>query len=264
MELAKLNESIKSLLHEFYDITGMDSVEMEIVDFGTDASGGHRFELDGIEFYLGEDEELINAVDICIEMEFLPEWEEQGLESYNVDSVQFDEETGKGTAYVGLFWEEDLDESLNEADDKFNYMMLDRLRTDCEYFLGYGNGYEPHLWAGNVEDQIAEMRKIYDKLPEKPEWLSLEDIDKYEKDMLAKRASKNEDFSPNYTLAYFDKKSDELLQDPIPYETEAGALYAYKQAKRNLADFEYVELSKHVGDGVYEPVKNSDIPDIAD
>ena len=80
----------------------------------------------------------------------------------------------------------DNDEIIESAEeDKFNYMMLDRLRTDCEYFLGYGNGSERNLWAGNVEDQIAEMRKIYDKLPEKPEWLSLEDIDKYEKDMLA-------------------------------------------------------------------------------
>lgn len=91
-------------------------------------------------------------------------------------------------------WEsiKETQESLNEEDDKFNYMMLGRLKQDCEYFLGNGNGHEKHLWAGNVEDQISEMRKIYDKLPEKPEWLSLEDIDKYEKDMLEKRDTKNE------------------------------------------------------------------------
>ena len=88
-------------------------------------------------------------------------------------------------------YEEEINESLNE-DDKFDYMMLSRLEQDCKYFLGNGNGCEKHLWAGNVEDQIAEMRKIYDKLPEKPQWLSLEDIDKYEKDMLAKRDSKDE------------------------------------------------------------------------
>jgi len=80
----------------------------------------------------------------------------------------------------------------SEDDDKFNYMMLDRLKQDCEYYLGFGNRNEKQLWAGNVKDQIAEMRKIYDKLPEKPEWISLEDIDKYEKEMLSKDETVNE------------------------------------------------------------------------
>ena len=98
--ISKLNKTFKKAITEFYDVEGMDSVEMEIVNFGDG-----RYELDGIEFYLGEDETLENAVDTCIEMEFFPEWEEQGLSSYNVDSVQYDEEEGKGTAYVGLFWD---------------------------------------------------------------------------------------------------------------------------------------------------------------
>ena len=74
-----------------------------------------------------------------------------------------------------------------EEDNKFNYMLLARLQQDCEYFLGYGNGYEPHLWAGNVEDQIAKMKELYNKLPEIPEWLSMEDIENYEKEMSEKR-----------------------------------------------------------------------------
>lgn len=52
------------------------------------------------------------------------------------------------------------------------YRLLDRLRTDCEYFLGYGQRYEGHLWAGNVRDQIAKMRELYEAVPEKPEWLT--------------------------------------------------------------------------------------------
>ena len=103
-------------LNEFYDVEGLDSIEMSIEDFGIDKNGGHRFELDGVEFYLGEDETLENAVDVCIEEEFFPEWQEQGIESYNVDSVEFDEEAGSGTAYVGLFRDEDIDESLNEGE----------------------------------------------------------------------------------------------------------------------------------------------------
>lgn len=63
------------------------------------------------------------------------------------------------------------------------YRLLDRLRTDCEYFLGVGQRAEKHLWAGSVEAQIAKMRELYDELPEKPEWLSTEEIDEYARRM---------------------------------------------------------------------------------
>ncbi len=65
------------------------------------------------------------------------------------------------------------------------YHLLDRLRTDCEYFLGAGQRAEKHLWAGSVEAQIAKMRELYDALPEKPEWLSAEEIDEYARRMTA-------------------------------------------------------------------------------
>ena len=131
-EIRKILEKI----NEFYNVDGQDSIEMEIVDFGIDKNGGHRFELDGVEFYLGEDEELENAVDVCIEEEFFPGWQEQGVESYNVDSVRFDKEEGSGTAYVGLFRDEDIDESLNESE---RYLKIEACDggflpgTDVEY-----------------------------------------------------------------------------------------------------------------------------------
>ena len=60
-----------------------------------------------------------------------------------------------------------------------NYLILDRLRADCEYFLGAGNRAEKHLWAGSVYAQIVKMRELYDALPQKPEWLTKEMIDDY-------------------------------------------------------------------------------------
>lgn len=86
------------------------------------------------------------------------------------------------------FWIEkpdDLNEDASE-DGKFQYRLLDRLKQDCEYFLKAGGRNPKHLWAGSPEKQIAKMREIYDNFPddEKPEWLSAEDIDKYEKQML--------------------------------------------------------------------------------
>ena len=64
-------------------------------------------------------------------------------------------------------------------------MLLDRLRADCDYFLGAGDRSEKHLWAGNVHAQIKKMRELYDALPEKPEWLTAEAIDRYAAQMAA-------------------------------------------------------------------------------
>ena len=63
------------------------------------------------------------------------------------------------------------------------YRLLNRLKADCDYFLGAGGRAEKHLWAGNVEAQITKMRDLYDALPEKPEWLTEQDIDRYESQM---------------------------------------------------------------------------------
>lgn len=68
-------------------------------------------------------------------------------------------------------------------DDTFYYRMLSRLKSDCEYFLGNGCRYEPHLWAGSVDAHIAKMREYYALVPEKSVWLTAADIDLYERDM---------------------------------------------------------------------------------
>ena len=75
---------------------------------------------------------------------------------------------------------------INESEDQdeFNYMMLSRLKSDCDYYLGNGNRNPKHLWAGDEARQIAKMREFYDKVPEEPEWLTKEDIDDYEDKMI--------------------------------------------------------------------------------
>lgn len=71
-----------------------------------------------------------------------------------------------------------------------DYQLLDRLRSDCEYYLGAGQFSEKHLWAGSVEAQISKMRELYAALPEKPEWLTEQDIDRYEARMSRTPAEK--------------------------------------------------------------------------
>lgn len=65
------------------------------------------------------------------------------------------------------------------------YMLLDRMRSDCDYWLGFGNRYDPHLWAGNPADQIQYMKWLWESFPDdgKPEWLTMEQIEDLEKRM---------------------------------------------------------------------------------
>lgn len=71
---------------------------------------------------------------------------------------------------------------LNEADDKFTYSMLSRLQTDCEYVIRTAHSTRS-LWGNTVESHIEYMRKLYDSLRNKPEWITSQDIDYYEKEL---------------------------------------------------------------------------------
>ncbi len=70
-------------------------------------------------------------------------------------------------------------ESAEIIDSTFNYRRLSQMKADCEYFLGAGNRKNKHLWEESIFSHIKEMRRIYDLLPEKPEWLTMEEIDSY-------------------------------------------------------------------------------------
>lgn len=73
---------------------------------------------------------------------------------------------------------------FQKSGNEFCYMMLNRMQNDCLYYLGYGNKNNKHLWAKNEYDQIELMRMLYDILPEKPEWLTKEQIEEYADEML--------------------------------------------------------------------------------
>ena len=98
-----------------------------------------------------------------------------------------------------------------------DYRLLSRLKADCDYFLGAGGRAEKHLWAGNVREQIAKMRELYAALPEKPKWLTPEDIERYAQRM-----------EPPYEVAvyhHFENGFDERLD----YQTLAEAEQAAQQ-----------------------------------
>jgi hypothetical protein len=71
-------------------------------------------------------------------------------------------------------------------EQKFNYQMLDRLKSDCEYFLGFGNRCKEHLYYHDEQKHIDKMKELYNSFSndEKPEWLTYEQILKYEEAMI--------------------------------------------------------------------------------
>ena len=73
----------------------------------------------------------------------------------------------------------------NNTNLEYNYMLLDRLKQDCEYFLGNGNGNVDTLWAKDIDEQITKMKELYNSFTddEKPEWITIDDINNYEKEM---------------------------------------------------------------------------------
>lgn len=109
-------------------------------------------------------------------------------------------------------------------EDTFRYMMLDRMRTDCEYYLGNGNRHAKNLWAKNEVEQIAYMKALWNSFGEdgKPEWLSYYKILDYEQKMGIKAILVEMDYKGSYerfalTPEEFEKEFPDTFKtfDPI-------------------------------------------------
>ena len=77
-------------------------------------------------------------------------------------------------------------EEILQRDSKYKYMLLGRMQSDCEYYLGFGNRNQSRLWAGNEEKQIEYMKRIYESFSDgdKPQWLSMNQIQDYARQMI--------------------------------------------------------------------------------
>ena len=60
-----------------------------------------------------------------------------------------------------------MDDILNK-DERFRYMLLDRMRTDCEYYLGNGGRNARDLWAGDEQLQIEYMVALIKAIDDDP------------------------------------------------------------------------------------------------
>jgi len=72
---------------------------------------------------------------------------------------------------------------ISGHDEAFRYAMLSRMRLDCEYYINHP--YDKFLWAATITDQISDMKALWESFgrDEKPEWITMEEIDTFEKRM---------------------------------------------------------------------------------
>ncbi len=72
-------------------------------------------------------------------------------------------------------------ENWSKYEPKFRYMMLSRMKMDCDYYLGNGRRNSSQLWAGNEKDQIENMKALWNTFSEEdsPEWLSWAELVEY-------------------------------------------------------------------------------------
>ena len=85
------------------------------------------------------------------------------------------------------------DRELRMQGFRLEYAKLSRLKDECEAFIGKSGIEEKdkwdcryrsihNIWGTTIESHIEEMKRLWNKIPEdiKPEWCSLEDIQRYE------------------------------------------------------------------------------------
>lgn len=82
-----------------------------------------------------------------------------------------------------------IEELIAEHQDnnkQYLYMTLDRMKQDCKYFLS-GHNCNKFLYSGSIEEHIADMKAIYNSFEpaERPEWLDMQQIEEYNREMLA-------------------------------------------------------------------------------
>ena len=88
----KIIQQHKRIFCEYYEVEAGDSITMSLQLISELQVGSKLYELDGIQFYQADVEDLDNAVSICIDEEFMPHWQDVGVEGYVIENI--DEENG--------------------------------------------------------------------------------------------------------------------------------------------------------------------------
>ena len=162
---------------------------------------------------------------------------EDGISEYRSHGGKGNSQVVAGFIERELLAEEPAAEAMPSGHGD-EYRLLGRLKADCDYFLGTGGRAEKHLWAGNVREQIAKMRELYAALPEKPEWLTPEDIDRYAQRM-----------EPSFEVVVYHR-FENGFDERLDYQTLAEAEQAAQQYVAGTMEGE--DSFAYDGAGIYD------------
>lgn len=78
-----------------------------------------------------------------------------------------------------------MEDWIARNEPRFRYMMLDRMRQDCEYAIRNDFRSGNSLWAKDAKRQIEVMKQLWMSFPKEdtPEWLTWEQILEFENKM---------------------------------------------------------------------------------
>ena len=76
-------------------------------------------------------------------------------------------------------------ENWSRYEPKFRYMMLSRMKMDCDYYFGNGGQNPDTLWAGDEQSQIENMVALWRTFEpdDRPEWLTWDELNDYARQM---------------------------------------------------------------------------------
>lgn len=137
------------------------------------------------------------------------------------------------------------------SNDTNDYRLLSRMKSDCDYYLNTSK-HPKHLWAGDEQSQINKMKEIWNNLKEKPEWLSMEDINDY-----AQRMGVNESYNKEvFTICKVGDHKFALGKGNPPIINGRKTIEAdsYDEAKEILMNNGYSE-SELVFESFKKPLK---------
>jgi len=99
------------------------------------------------------------------------------------------------------------DGHVSEENKRFSYMMLGRLKSDCDYYLGAGMRDSDRLWAKSEVAHISHMRHLWNSFSEaeKPEWLTWDQIIGYERKMIPMQKPAYADESFYFRVHVFER-----------------------------------------------------------
>jgi hypothetical protein len=117
-----------------------------------------------------------------------------------------------------------IPERVVRSNDRFRYMLLDRMRSDCDYYLGFGNRNLNHLSSNSVEIHIQRMKDLWNSFPDdkKPEWLTYEQILQYETEMCATNEEYRKLQQATDEIAKLKLDSRSLIYSVVEVRTDFG------------------------------------------